>query len=240
MIMRLIKKTFLVVLTSVFFNFLFLSTYAQDTTMNFIISGVPQYMIISGMRFDFEKRIGNTDHWIGIGPQLYLREKNPDYNDYYYDSYYDYSYYYDDNHLYDMMAGYGIDVYHKIFMGFLEEKTGYSGTYLAYGLTFHNFFFNYKEQGWETYEEDGMEYMRESGVFVDKKRVVYKMGFNILFGYQVLTLENVLCDVYVGAGMRYSLRYPSYVEKLQFNNSIIDYGYTGAIPVAGFRLGVLL
>ena len=215
-------------------------SYTQDTTDNLIISFVPQYMIISGMRVDIEKRIGNTDQWLLFGPQVYLREKNPSDDNYYYNYYDDYDYYYYDTEVYDMMAGYGITCYHKIFMGLLEEETNYSGTYLAYGLSFQNFFFKYKEQEWVTYEENGMEYLRESETLTDKNRIIYKMGLNLIFGYQILPLDKIICDVYMGAGMRYSLRYPSYLEKLKFNNHIIDYGYSGITPVVGFRLGIVL
>ncbi len=214
--------------------------YTQDTTYNTIISTVPQYMFISGMRVDIEKRIGHSDQWLLVGPHIYLREKNPNYDNYYYDNYDDYGYYYDDDELYDMMAGYGITCYHKIFMGFLEEETSYSGTYLAYGLSFQNFFFKYKAQEWVTYEENGMEYLRESETLTDKNRIIYKMGLNLIFGYQVQPLDKIICDIYMGAGMRYSLRYPSYLETLKFNDNIIDYGYSGITPVAGFRLGIIL
>ena len=49
---------------------------------NNALSVVPQYVLISGIRVDYERRLGKGDFWLVLAPQFYNDNSNA--NDYYY------------------------------------------------------------------------------------------------------------------------------------------------------------
>lgn len=85
-----------------------------------IISFVPQYLIIDGIRIDVERQIKGK-HYLQVCPQLYLNKEPKYYANY------------------EKMIGGGLFIYHKYFP---NENRLKNGIYMAYGLTYNYFQFD--------------------------------------------------------------------------------------------------
>ncbi|MFO7658181.1 MAG: hypothetical protein R6W78_14065, partial [Bacteroidales bacterium] len=70
--------------------------------------------------------------------------------------------------------------------------------------------------------------------------VIDKTGPNILIGYQKKVLDNIFIDIFCGGGMRYSFIKTSSLAPRNFDQDIFHYGYTGTVPLVGFRIGIVL
>lgn len=114
------KKYFLIVVALVLTTF---QSNAQDEPLilkKTIISFVPQYLIIDGIRIDVERQLKGR-HFLQICPQIYTNSAT------------EYSNYYKE------MIGGGLFVYHKYF-----PNTDFmnNGVYLSYGITYNYFHFS--------------------------------------------------------------------------------------------------
>ena len=209
---------------------------AQDTTLSdgtsvesegtMIFSLVPQHLIVNGLRFDIEMNINNTNNWVLIAPQFYLNHK--DYNRDNFPSYYR------KNNDYDIMSGYGIDIYHKIF---LKEQAHPKGPYFAYGLSYQHYLIEFRQYTWDTFTDDGLEYY--SYDLFNCEETINKVGLNMMIGLQNV-VERFVIDIYFGMGIRYSFIETNVPETRTFYRYWWHFGYTGTLPLFGFRLGMML
>ena len=209
---------------------------AQDTSLSdgtsvkseetIIFSLVPQHLIVNGLRFDIEKNIKNTNNWVLIAPQFYLNH-----NDYDRDNF---PSYYRNNNDYDIMTGYGIDIYHKLF---LKEQAQPKGPYFAYGLSYQHYLIEFRQYTWDTFTDDGLEYY--SYDLLNCEETINKVGLNMMIGLQNV-VERFVIDIYLGMGIRYSFIETNAPETRTFYRYWWHFGYTGTLPLFGFRLGMML
>lgn len=92
-----------------------------------IISIVPQYLIMNGIRVDYDKKI-RDQHWLQIAPQFYLSEKKPA----------------KDYHIpkFNNLLGTGLNLYHKYYP---SANRVLSNVYISYGVAWQYFNIKYDE-----------------------------------------------------------------------------------------------
>ena len=178
---------------------------------------VPQYTISGGLRFDIDRSISKTSNqWLIISPQVFMLTGMR----------------YD--HDFEQLSGVGMDLKHKIYLKPNSMKP--LGFYAQYGIMFQYFSITENRQYTESYIENGNEYYEVVEGELDTK--LYKYGGNFHLGYQWLVGDKVYFDIYTGAGIRIS--HNNHTEGLdtRYNNYWVDYGYSGTLLDAGFRVGV--
>ena len=191
----------------------------------------PQLMFISGLRADLDVHLGNSNSWLVIAPQYYLaRHHANDNNDDYYSTYDDY----ESSNRYKNLEGFGLEINHRIY---ITNKLSPEGVYLAYGIMYNHFELTY-EDDWGYIEYDGLQAITY-GLF-EHNTTIDKLGPNILIGFQKKVLDRVYLDIFCGGGMRYSFTETSSLSPRYFNNDPFQFGYTGTVPLAGFRIGIIL
>ncbi len=178
---------------------------------------VPQYTISGGIRFDIDRSVSKkSNQWLIFSPQFFMVSGNRyghDFND---------------------MWGTGLDIKHKIFLkpGSMKPR----GYYVQYGVMFQYFAMTDYRQYTDTFVVDGVQYY---GVFSgDVSTNLYKFGGNFHLGYQWLIGNKVFFDIYTGAGIRISHNSRNAGFDTWYNNSWVDYGYSGTLLDGGFRVGV--
>jgi len=189
-----------------------MEAFGSQTGLGF----VPQYTISGGLRFDIDRSISKTSNqWLIISPQVFMLTGMK----------------YD--HDFEQLSGFGLDVKHKIYLKPNSMKP--LGFYAQYGIVFQYFSITENRQYTEAYIENGNEYYEVVEGTVDTK--LYKYGGNFHLGYQWMVGNKVYFDIYTGAGIRIS--HNSNLDGLDtwYNNYWVDYGYSGTLLDAGFRVG---
>lgn len=179
---------------------------AQDEEKTFgeVLSFHPFHLVNNGIRIDYDRRIGNN-HWIQIGPQFYAAERTED----------------NDFREYNELLGFGISIYHRIYVG---DKKPSLGTYFSYGATINHFQLTYAEP-------------TSSAINVISETQINKFGGDIIIGYQTKAFERLIVDVYAGLGARYADRNYTGATQKKFNKFMYDYGFTGNVLMGGIRIG---
>ncbi len=137
------------------------------------------------------------------------------------------------SHNFEDLWGLGLDVKHKIYLKPGSVKP--SGYYVQYGGMFQYFSITDNREYAEAYTENGVEYY---GVFSGEITTgLYKFGGNFHLGYQWLLGDKVFLDIYTGAGIRISRNSRNEGFDTWYNNSWVDYGYSGTLLDGGFRVG---
>jgi hypothetical protein len=202
-----------------FFFFLALGLSGQEMAMKektFGISMVPQYAFSNGTRIDFDVRLSEKGHWLVVGPQLYISNGTSGIWNY------------------DRLTGTGIDLQHRIFLRHKPEPTG---TYLAYGPVIQ--FFSVRDQGLEAY---GFKEGDDNYIGLNEKMIrtnIFKLGGNLIFGYQTVLSETLYLDFFLGTGIRFSYDNRKSGLHSYYNKSWVDLGYSGTLMVGGFRFGLM-
>jgi len=196
-----------------------LLSFAQDTEAFIPRIGfgfVPQYTISGGLRFDVDYSLSKTSNqWLIVSPQVFMVTGGRY------------------GHDFEDLSGLGLDVKHKIYMKPASLKP--QGFYVQYGLMFQYFSINESRQYSESYIEDGIEYYGVSEGLINTK--LYKYGGNFHLGYQWLVGDKVYFDIYSGAGIRISHNNRNEGFDTWYNDYWVDYGYSGTLLDAGFRVG---
>jgi hypothetical protein len=149
-------------------------------------------------------------HFLQICPQFYLSEKNEN------------NFAIKENQFSYLIGG-GLNLYDKIFA--FEQYKDY-GLYLSYGLSYNYFYIEYTD-----YSGD---YERAA------KANIYKIGADLILGYQFFIRKLLSVDIYTGLGTRYSYMDAGGADTDRFNTGYFGYNYTGNIMLLGIRLGVIL
>jgi hypothetical protein len=136
-------------------------------------------------------------------------------------------------HEFEDLWGLGMDVKHKIYLKPATMKP--QGFYIQYGAMFQYFSINESRQYTESYIENGIEYYGVSEGLINTK--LYKYGGNFHLGYQWLVGDKVYFDIYSGAGIRISHNSRNEGFDTWYNDYWVDYGYSGTLLDAGFRVG---
>lgn len=182
---------------------------------HFGIGMVPQYSIINGTRIDFDYRLPSKNQWLVVAPQLYIAGRNSSLWDF------------------NEMAGAGIEIQHRLFLG---EKSEPKGAYFAYGPVFQ--FYSVKDDGLASYtfQENQVTYigLEENTI----STLIYKFGGNLIFGYQALISKTLYLDFYLGTGARFSFDNRKSGLHSYYNDWWGDMGYSGTLMVGGMRIGI--
>lgn len=184
------------------------------------ISIVPQYVAISGIRIDYERKLNSGNTWLVIAPQLYV-----DNNGY-------------DN--FDQLTGFGMNAYYKMYLFHSKKKNtnGLSRTtlYFSAGPTYqHLNLVATEEVPYETVEL-GITYTRFASAEVTTR--VNKIGGNADFGMQ-FAFGRFLLDFYAGIGIRYAIDENG--NMMEYHNyGWLDFGYSGILLDGGIRLGFFI
>ena len=180
------------------------------------IGFVPQYTISGGLRFDIDRSISKTSNqWLIISPQVFALSGQKH------------------DHDFESLLGAGLDLKHKIYLNPNSMKP--LGFYAQYGLMFQYFSMTEKRLYTQLVPSNGVEYYEVANGSV--KTNLYKMGGNFHLGYQWLVGDKVYFDIYTGAGIRISHNNRNEGFDTWYNNNWVDYGYSGTLLDAGFRLG---
>jgi len=180
------------------------------------IGFVPQYTISGGMRFDIDRSISkSSNQWLIISPQVFMVTGGRY------------------GHEFEELTGLGLDIKHKIYLKPNSMKP--QGFYAQYGIMFQYFSITENREYSESYTENGVEYYGVEEGSLNTK--LYKFGGNFHLGYQWLVGDKVYFDVYTGAGIRISHNNHNEGFDTWYNNYWVDYGYSGTLLDAGFRVG---
>jgi len=199
---------------------MFSLSFAQETENYKPRTGfgfVPQYTVSGGLRFDVDFSLSKaSNQWLVLSPQVYWVTGSRY------------------GHDFEELTGAGMDVKHKIYLKPASMKP--AGFYVQYGVIFQYFSItDYREYG-AYYIEDGVEYY---GVFEGEINTkLYKFGGNFDMGYQWLIGNKIYFDLYLGAGIRISKNNRNDGFDTWYNDHWYDYGYSGTLIDAGFRLGL--
>lgn len=177
-----------------------------------------------GLQLEFDFRLKNN-HWLAVSPQFYMDNLGDGGGYYYDDSWYSSSY--------ENMYGLGVDVQHRIYF---RNRRLPKGFYMGYGPSFK--FFSLDENGYvpRTYMENGTEYIELRNTTYNTK--IYKLGANIIFGYQFVFFDMMYLDLYAGTGFRLSYDNRTSGLHKSYDDSWLDVGYSGILMVGGVRIGV--
>jgi len=183
------------------------------------IGMVPQYAFVNGFRLDLDFRTSrNKPQWLIVAPQVFMSSEDPALWDY------------------DQMWGLGLELQQRHYLK--PDAINPEGVYFGFGPMFQFFSIEDERLYSTTVVENGSTYTVVKNGPVTTS--VYKAGFTATAGYQVLVYNTVYFDFYVGAGIRLSFdnEPPSGLHRI-YNDSWIDYGYSGTLMTAGMRIGML-
>ena len=202
--------------------------YGQDVKSPLAVGWYPQLMFIRGLRADVDIHLGKSKSWLVIAPQYFLANRH---NNTFYESYDDYN----SSNAYKKLEGYGLEIGHRIYV---TNNLMPEGVYLSYGIMYNHYDLTYEDESWgqiEYVDLDAITY----GLF-EHNTHIDKLGPNILIGYQKKVLDRIYVDIFCGGGMRYSIIKTSSLLPRNFDSDLFQFGYTGTVPLLGFRIGIVL
>ena len=181
---------------------------------------VPQYVAVSGIRIDYERKLKNGEDWLVVAPQLYSNNNGYD--------------------QFDSFSGLGLNAYYKMFLSHSRKlnknETSRTNVYFATGPVFQYFNMKSIEEIPEEFVEEGVSYIRFNSQEHSTK--IYRLGADANFGMQFI-INRFSLDFYGGVGVRFALDENG--ETMDYFNSYwVDFGYTGILLTGGIRLGFLL
>jgi len=184
------------------------------------VSILPQYVSLSGLRIDYERKLNKHNQWLVIGPQYYSDKNGYD--------------------VYNKLSGAGLNAYFKIFLSQSQKKNenglSRSTVYFSSGPTFQYFNLTSVEEVPEEFTENGTTYIRFNPRDFHTK--IYKMGANADFGFQ-FAFDRFIFDLYLGMGIRFALD-ENGKEMDYFNDEWLDFGYSGILLDGGLRFGFFI
>lgn len=188
---------------------------AQENNQSFLVMGMPQYLVIEGLRIDMELKTKKPNQWITISPMVFLKnnEKNLKTR----------------NESVETISGGGLGI---SFKQFLLNKQGPCGAYFAYGPLYQYYKIGNTGNYWV---EKNKEYFEENGRYSAQ---IHKFGGNCIIGSQFKFLENLYGDIFIGFGIRYSLLIYEGKIGSNYNSNWMDKGFSGILLVSGIRIGV--
>lgn len=202
--------------------------FAQYEGNNIAIYGSPQYLIKSGLRIDIDIKKPNSKSWWSLSPYYYFDNREIEMLDNGYGEY--------DQHDYDQLQGFGLGLEKRTF---LLSKNYVEGLYLRYGVIYKHFNIEGNNHLFREYTgDDGLTYMKlmpgNYEVNIHSSNVV------TAFGYNLEVSPNLILDLYIGFGIKYSIHKSPQNASVKYNRNYIDYGFTGMHLIGGFKVGVVL
>lgn len=190
---------------------------SEIKSRKFALGFAPYYTITNGFRLDFDFRINKEKpYWMILSPQFYYHENNNNFQEYI------------------EMKGFGLDAHFRIY---LSEKSKPKGPHFSPGFTFQ--YFNVKDEIFQPVEftQNGQTYftMEES---IENSNI-FKLGPNVLIGYQFLINDVMYLDLYGGISFRLSFDNRSDDLKNSYQDWWGDLGYSGILLNGGMRIGIV-
>lgn len=182
----------------------------------FAVSFVPQTFIKNGLRFDGAYFFKGARHSLTLAPVIYEGEPNRD------------------NINNPELTGWGAELIHKIYFTepeALEQRDPDSerAVYIGHGPIWRSFSVEY-----------GLSNDGQQGTL--QTRDINKYGYSIMFGVTLFTDFSLFLDFYAGGGLRrtsISTTDPNLSAEAEvFERSILDYEFSGILPVSGFKVGI--
>lgn len=228
----LVHSVFIIISISVSAQENIPDSVTAPTEIKNAISFVPQYAAINGMRFDYEKRMKNQNHWIVFALQVYA-DFDGQSSYYYYDGYYN-------NTSYETMTGHGLNIYFKktAYQSIkINSKNGLprSSLYLEAGPSFQHYSLKNNEEVAVPFVEDGITYYEFE--LQDVKRKINRFGGTVDIGWQV-AFDWFLIDMYVGATMKYSYDQDGELLTSEGYQRALDIDYSGILINGGVKFGI--
>jgi len=222
------KKTIFIIILLTLSAFISIKAeQPEKKDYNFLIFGVPQYIISNGLRIDFDIHIKNTPRWLILSPYYYFDRSSVDLlnlggSDDYYDPY-----------SYDQMLGVGLGIAQKIFLSKEPVSKGY---YLYYGATYKYFDIDGNNYTWVEYTgEDGLPYQNMQDI--EYTMNIHSIGACATLGYQSQIMPALYLDLFIGFGVKYAFHYSPEHVTVKYNRGINDFGYIGTHMAGGIRIG---
>jgi hypothetical protein len=217
-----------IILIQILFALSHTMAYNQEESSPLAIAWYPQLMAIRGLRADIDVHLGKSKSWLIFAPQYYLAKRHAGT---YYENYDDYN----SSNAYKRLEGYGLELYHRIYVA---NNLTPEGVYLGYGIQYGHFDIVYEDYSWGEIDYLGMQAITY-GIF-EHNTHIDKMGPNVVIGYQKKILDRIFVDLFCGGGIRYSIINTSSLFPRNFDGDPLQFGYTGTVPLAGFRIGITL
>jgi hypothetical protein len=119
----------------------------------------------------------------------------------------------------DKLAGIGLHAYQRFYPDQLRD---HSQPYLAWGPTYQFYALDYK--------------VRKGNLIINKHNNINRLGVDLTGGF-VMHSSTFFFDFYAGAGIRQAFLSGDEETGEKFNDTFLDFGYSGVILVAGVRIG---
>jgi hypothetical protein len=195
-----------------------------DTSHKFIITGMPQYLIMNGLRFDFDFRISDVkDRWLIAGTHFYFKERSPLDNS---------QFSYSDNNMTRLLGG-ALDLQLR---NYIDAGKDPEGPYISFGGGLAFFDITYYKYHWFEYSENGMQFYDYR--LGDFRRNISQFKVCAQIGYQVVT-NDIVMDFFTGFGLKYSSFDKQRGDPRNLTYYYWSYGYSGTYMTLGLRLGML-
>ena len=195
---------------------------AEQQPFRYGFSFVPQHLFKQGFRVDFEYGFKQSKSALVFAPIYYGGNIDNDVS----------------GSPDDELLGYGAELIHKIYLTNVDDPNEPS-FYLGHGPYFRHFEVDFKVEGWVK-QQDGEQTVFEKG-FINHTRAINKYGYNFLLGLTIAQENGLLMDFYFGGGIRVANTSTTQNNPNKpgrsFENSIIDYGYNGPVPLVGLKFG---
>lgn len=203
-------------------SLLFGAVRAQEKEYKLLVMGSPQHLAINGLRVDLDLPLKRSWQWLVLSPTFYYN-KGDDALGFFYES------------SYNRLIGGGLDVNTKSFLG---RKIHGEGAYASFGGGYRYLNVKTSDFKWVSYEQKGLRYYERQPA--DYSLDIHSINARAVLGLQTLLMPGMMIDVYAGVGLKYSIHDQPEGTYLKYNESTIDYGYTGTMFIGGFRIGVAL
>ena len=219
----------------------------QKNYQRYTVSVSPLMVFNNGLKFDFEKELPRSGHWLGTSLSVYFAPRSGGAGAEWYNDRSSFNSGFDDYH---RMWGVGTSASYKYTFG-------RRGWYFATGLMLDFFRVGVATRAFVPYQEDGMTYY-DYGNAIDT-RSYFKPTARFVMGKHMALSRRCFFDLYAGMGISYSIyeegghRIDDYYYSDSWSSSVMHYGrgrqrfndvggfaYRGLTIVTGFRFGVLL
>ena len=190
----------------------------EEASYGSTLGFTPQYTITSGLRVDIDlKTSGQSADWLIFSPQFYYNQ--------------------DDNyhHSYEEMSGVGMDF---LYRHYLNSSGMPSGLHFGFGFTFQYYQVKEYDKIMVEFEENGHTYFRYEDGLVDND--IFKLGPNIILGYQFVVHNKLYIDLYGGPGFRKSFDNREGTVAGYYDDWWGEIGYSGILLNGGVRVGIIL
>jgi len=193
-----------------------------------ILSIVPQYAFYHGIRFDYERKLGNKDLWLVFAPQYYSDYRG--YNSWNSGPYLDY---------YEL-NGTGLNTYIRA-IAFKSQKLNRASDmprqilYFAGGPSFQYFTLKGYEEVPTPVIIDGLTYYQFK--LEEVKKPIYRVGLSANAGVQFI-FDRFVLDMYLGLAFKYAMDDNGQRIDAPYAEWIDPY-YSGVLLDGGLKLGVV-